>query len=112
MKRTEQYDTVAHHWQQFKNRMPEMGEAYDQQAKTAYAPGQLDTKTKRLIAIAVAVASKCEGCMIFQTEHALNEGATPEEIMEACGVAISLGGTMAASEATTVMEYLSELGKI
>ncbi|KAB1440793.1 carboxymuconolactone decarboxylase family protein [Pseudodesulfovibrio senegalensis] len=112
MKRTENRDTLVHHWQKFKRHLPEMAEAYDGESRAAYAPGHLDAKTKRLMAIAVAVASKCEGCMIFQTDHALEQGATPEEIMEACGVAVSLGGTMAASEVTVVMEYLAELGKI
>jgi alkylhydroperoxidase/carboxymuconolactone decarboxylase family protein YurZ len=35
-------------------------------------------------------------------------GATAEEILEACAVAISLGGTMGAGETTRVVKLLEE----
>jgi len=37
-------------------------------------------------------------------------GATAEEILEACAVAISLGGTMGTGETTRVVQYLEEEG--
>jgi len=33
-----------------------------------------------------------------------------DEILESCAVAISIGGTMATSETTRVMQYLEERG--
>lgn len=50
----------------------------------------LDAKTRELIAIAVAVTTRCDGCIAVHTEKAVKSGATKEEIAEALGVAVSL----------------------
>ena len=52
--------------------------------------GRLDTKTHELIALAVAVTTRCDGCIAVHTKKAVEQGATREEIAEAVGVAISL----------------------
>ncbi|WFO76386.1 carboxymuconolactone decarboxylase family protein [Desulfurococcaceae archaeon MEX13E-LK6-19] len=54
--------------------------------------GALDTKTKELIAVAVAVAAQCQWCIAFHVNEALKAGATPEEIREAGWVAVLMGG--------------------
>ncbi|MBE0466994.1 MAG: carboxymuconolactone decarboxylase family protein [Candidatus Desulforudis sp.] len=92
--------------------MPDIGRAYQELPEEVYKNGALSAKTKRLMAIAVAVASGCKGCILYQTDHALNLGSSSEEILEACAVAISLGGTMAAAETTRVVQYLEEMGKL
>ena len=38
--------------------------------------GALDTKTKELISVALAVALHCEWCIAFHTKKALDAGAT------------------------------------
>jgi AhpD family alkylhydroperoxidase len=50
----------------------------------------LGAKTRDLIALAVAVTARCDGCIVTHTDAALKDGATPEEIAEALGVAISV----------------------
>lgn len=99
-------------WQRFREMLPDVAQAYDQLPQTVYAGGRLDAKTKRIMAVAIAVARGCQGCILFQTDQALERGADAEEILEACAVAVSLGGTMAASETTRVVRYLEELGKL
>jgi len=78
-------------------------------AKT-YEDGLFDAKTKRLMAMVGALAAGCEGCMIGQCRRALDLGATRAEIMEACGVAVSLGGTMAGSRVSVIIQAMDELG--
>jgi len=39
-------------------------------------------------------------------------GAGVEEVLEACGVAIAVGGTMAGGETAHVIQLLEELGKL
>ncbi|WP_136800007.1 carboxymuconolactone decarboxylase family protein [Desulfosediminicola ganghwensis] len=68
----------------------------------------MDLKTKRLISLAVAIQAGCKDCMISQTSHAIELGATPAEIFETCSVAISMGGTLAWSKALIIAEYLRE----
>lgn len=50
----------------------------------------LGPKIRELIAIAVAVTARCDGCIATHTDAALKAGATREEIAETLGVAISV----------------------
>lgn len=52
--------------------------------------GHLDAKTRELIALAVAVTTRCDGCLSVHSEKAVAQGATREEIAEALGVAVAL----------------------
>ncbi|VVS95045.1 carboxymuconolactone decarboxylase family protein [Desulfoluna spongiiphila] len=103
-------------WQLFEttqNEMPSLADAYYGSVKDAvYKAGALDTKTKRLMSLAVAVQAGCKDCMISQTAKALELGATPAEIFETCSVAISMGGTLAWSQVLVVADYLREKGII
>jgi alkylhydroperoxidase/carboxymuconolactone decarboxylase family protein YurZ len=62
------------------------------------------------MALAGALTHGCRGCILFQLQHSLDLGASVDEIVETCGVAMSLGGTMAAAETTRVVAYLQEKG--
>src|SRR5882762_5956464 len=52
--------------------------------------GKLDPKTRELIALAVAVTVRCDGCITTHTDAAIKHGASKEEIVEALGVAITV----------------------
>ena len=54
--------------------------------------GTMDGKVKELIALGIAIAIRCEGCIAFHTHDALKAGASEQEIMETIGVAILMGG--------------------
>ncbi|HBP22690.1 MAG TPA: carboxymuconolactone decarboxylase family protein [Planctomycetes bacterium] len=54
--------------------------------------GTLSLATKELIALAIAVSGRCQGCITFHTYSALKAGAKREEILDALGVAILMGG--------------------
>ncbi|MFN7611037.1 MAG: carboxymuconolactone decarboxylase family protein, partial [bacterium] len=41
-------------------------------------------------ALAVAVTTRCDGCIAFHAEAAVKHGATREEVAEALGVAVAL----------------------
>ena len=103
-------------WELFdltKEQMPDLTESYYGAVKDAvYRDGALDVKMKRLMSLAVAVQAGCKDCMISQTSKALELGATPAEIFEACAVAVSMGGTLAWSKALVVADYLQERGLI
>lgn len=57
--------------------------------------GKLDAKTHELIALAVAVTTRCDGCIADHSKRALESGATKEEIAEALTVAIGLNAGVA-----------------
>ena len=52
-----------------------------------FKDGALSAKDKAIIAVACAVAVKCEYCAKTQKENALMAGAKEEEILEAAAVA-------------------------
>ena len=74
--------------------------------------GALDQKTKELIALAIAVASRCDGCIAFHTNDALNAGASEAEITDALGVAILMGGGPSLMYATHVVEAIADFKNV
>lgn len=106
-KRKEQITNMWHLYKQF---LPDVGRAYDELPMEVYKDGALPGKVKRLMALTGALVHGCRACILFQTDQALTTGATVEEILEACSVAVSLGGTMGAGETARVVEFLDEKG--
>lgn len=72
------------------------------------AAGALDTKTKELIALAIAVATRCDDCIAFHTHDALKQGASREEIADALGVAIYMGGGPSMMYASHVVDAMAQ----
>lgn len=58
----------------------------------AVAPGTLPTATKELIALAIGIATHCEGCVTYHVRNALLAGASRENVLEAIAVAVMMGG--------------------
>lgn len=76
-----------------------------------FAEGALSTRTKQLIAVAVAHVTQCPYCIQGHTVAAQKEGASPQEVMEAIWVAAEMraGGAFAHSAiALGAMEEASE----
>lgn len=78
---------------------PETALAFRAFSKSVFADGALPSKTKQLIAVAVAHVTQCPYCIRGHTRAALRNGATSEEIMEAIWVAAEMraGGSYAHS---------------
>ena len=76
--------------------------------EAAVTAGALDTKTKELIALAISVAARCDDCIAHHAYDALEAGATREEIADALGVAILMGGGTSVVYATHAIEALDE----
>lgn len=72
--------------------IPEVYEGFAQVHKAALAPGVLDTKTKELIALAIAVSKECDGCIASHARGAARAGATEDEVAEMLGVTILMNG--------------------
>jgi AhpD family alkylhydroperoxidase len=64
----------------------------------------LGEKTRQLISLAVAVTTKCDGCITFHTDAALKAGANKEEISEALGVAVAMNAGAALVYSTRVLD--------
>lgn len=69
----------------------------------------LDGKTRELIALAVAVTTRCDGCIAAHVGGAIKEGASKEEIAEALGVSMALNAGAAAVFSARVMDCYDEM---
>lgn len=81
-------------------------------ANAALRAGALDKKTKELIALALGVAAHCDGCIGFHVEALVKLGASRQEIEEALGMAVYMGGgpaLMYAADAIAAFEQYGEL---
>jgi AhpD family alkylhydroperoxidase len=66
--------------------------AFNKLSKAASQDGVLDKKTKELMALAIAVAVRCDGCIGFHVKALVGLGVTKEEIEEVCGMSVYMGG--------------------
>lgn len=85
--------------------------AFTKMAGEAFSAGELDRKTKELMAVSVSVVIHCESCMEWHIGEALRNGATEKQIVEAIDVATEMGGgpaTVAARFAMKVIKYYGE----
>ena len=90
---------------------PEAGRAFVKQLMPAIlTDGALDLKQKELIALGIAIASRCDYCIAIHVKKSLEAGATKEEIGDACGVAMLMGGGPALTYASFVAECVEEFG--
>jgi AhpD family alkylhydroperoxidase len=74
------------------------------------ATGTLDAKTRELIAMAVAVTTRCDGCIASHAAAARRLGATEIELSEALGVAIALNAGAAYVYSLRALDAFSEAG--
>ncbi|MEH6624971.1 MAG: carboxymuconolactone decarboxylase family protein [Motiliproteus sp.] len=90
--------------------MPGVMTAFSQLAKSASAEGALDLKTKELIALAIGIACRCDGCIGFHSKKLVQTGASREELQEMLAMAVFMGGgpsLMYAAEALNAFEQFS-----
>jgi AhpD family alkylhydroperoxidase len=87
---------------------PEVMKAFSAIAQAALQPKALDTKTKELIALAISVAIRCDACVAFHAQAAMQRGATRDEVMEAVGMAIYMGAGPSVMYAAQAVEAFDQ----
>lgn len=93
--------------------IPDVWKGFAACADAGKADGVLDAKTKELIAVAISVAVRCDGCIAFHTQGAAKLGASRAELMEAIGVALVMGGGPASvygSKAVDAFDFWQKQG--
>lgn len=72
--------------------IPDVLKGFAEMHDAAMAPGAVDGKTKELIALAIAISQRCDGCIASHARGAFKKGATRAEVAETIGVAILMNG--------------------
>jgi AhpD family alkylhydroperoxidase len=91
--------------------MPDVLAGFSSLAQAATKDGVLNKKTKELIAIALAVANHCPGCIGFHSKTLVQLQTSREELLETLSMAIYMGGgpsLMYAAEALEAFEEFSQ----
>ncbi len=88
--------------------IPETMNSFNALHKSACGEGALSTKTKELISLGIAITSRCDGCIAFHTHDAIKSGASKQEIVEAIGVAVLMGGGPAVIYGCEALEALKQ----
>ena len=93
--------------------VPDVAKGFAALAAGAMKDGVLDAKTKELIALAIGITARCDGCLAYHARAAARLGASREEILEVIGVAVYMGGgpsMIYGSEALAAFDGLTETG--
>ena len=91
---------------------PESMKAFGALSRGALESNALDTKTKELIALAIAVATRCDGCIAFHAEAAVRHGASREEVLETMAMAIYMGAGPSVMYAAQALEAFDQFADI
>lgn len=72
--------------------IPEQMSGFSALGAAAYKDGALSARHKELIALAIGITVRCDGCVAYHVRSAYQKGASREEVAEAIGVAVHMGG--------------------
>ncbi|MGY4155623.1 AhpD family alkylhydroperoxidase [Bradyrhizobium sp. USDA 4461] len=88
---------------------PQVMQAFQSVMLAANKNGVLPAKIKELMAVAISISVKCEGCIVFHVQSAIKHGATREELVEAIAVSVEMGGGPATVYAGKALAAFDEL---
>ncbi len=75
------------------------------------AAGALNTKQKELIALALSIAARCEWCISYHVNAAINAGATKKELLETGYVTVLMYGSQALMEMNSLIDAIDKFEK-
>jgi len=88
--------------------IPDTMKGFAAMRSAAHADGCLEPKTKELIATAISVAVRCDGCIASHTKAAEKNGTSREEILETLSMAVLMGGGPSVVYAAQALEAFDQ----
>lgn len=95
----------------FRKAVPEAWGAFQDLHRLAMADGALPRAIKELMALAIAVAEGCDGCIAYHAHGAVAAGATREQAADALGVALLMTGGPATAWAPRALAAFDEFAE-
>jgi len=87
---------------------PDAIKAFGTLSREAQKAGALDHKVKELIALAIGVSTRCDGCIAYHARNSVRAGASRQEVAEALAVAVQMGGGPAMVHAADALRAYDE----
>jgi AhpD family alkylhydroperoxidase len=88
--------------------IPDTTRAFGGLGKAVKEGGVLEFKTKEFVALGIAVAMRCEACIVLHCEALIKAGATREEVGDVLAMTIQMGGGPSMMNAATQLECFDE----
>ena len=89
---TKNYAELSQWMEKLGQEIPGTMQGFGALHEAAIKSGALDSKTKELIALGIAITVRCDGCIAYHVHDAMKGGASRAEIAETIGVAVLMGG--------------------
>jgi AhpD family alkylhydroperoxidase len=105
---SKKYNDLSKLMSELGSKIPETMEGFNSLHSASVSDGELSAKTKELIALGIAIAVRCDGCIAFHVHDALKAGATSQEVLETIGVTVLMGGGPAVVYGCEAMEALEQ----
>jgi AhpD family alkylhydroperoxidase len=75
----------------------------------AYVDGALNAKTKELMGLVASMVLRCNDCILYHVDRAIQEGATEQELYESFNIALIVGGSIVIPHLRYAVEKMDEL---
>jgi AhpD family alkylhydroperoxidase len=75
----------------------------------AYIDGALPSKMKELMGLVASMVLRCNDCILYHIDRAIQEGASREELLESFNIALIVGGSIVIPHLRFAMEQLDEI---
>lgn len=85
-------DALRPQARELRREIPEVYKGFVDLHGASLGDGALSAAMKELIALAIGIAQRCDGCIASHASGAAMRGATREQVAEAIGVAILMAG--------------------
>ncbi len=89
--------------------LPDVAKHFAGLAQAAEKDGVLSHKVKELVTLGIAISTRCDYCIAAHVAACLKAGASREEMMEVCGVAILMGGGPSYTYTAFVLDCIDAL---
>jgi AhpD family alkylhydroperoxidase len=91
-----------------KKETPEVTDSLLSLIRSVHKEGVLSSKQKQLCCVGIALCTRCEPCIILHVRSAIEAGATRQELIETCAVALMMGGSQVAPYTSLIFKILDE----
>ncbi len=75
----------------------------------AYHPGALDAKTKELMGLVASMVLRCNDCILYHIDRAIEEGAQRQELYESFNIALIVGGSIVIPHLRFAIDKVDEI---
>lgn len=75
----------------------------------AYIDGALNAKTKELMGLVASMVLRCNDCILYHIDRAVQEGATRQEFYETFNIALIVGGSIVIPHLRFAVQNLDDL---